>query len=129
MLTETEVRAGKRTEVLARAYGPRPGYSLCEWRATSAAGTGFNVSVATASEFEALRLPGASAYFAAGKKAMATFLEAEPLYGVGAEGIQADWSGQSVVMARTQDTVVTISCFSCNRFDAIAVARLALIVK
>jgi hypothetical protein len=129
MLTAAEVRAGKRTEVLTRAYGPRPGYSLCEWRATSAPGTGFNVAVATAPEFKALRLPGASAYFAAERQAMTTFLTVEPLYGLGADGIQADGSGQAVVMARTQDTIVTVSCFSCNRFDAIAIARLALIVK
>jgi hypothetical protein len=128
MLNEAEVRTAKRTEVLVDAVR-RPGYSLCEWRATSAHNTGFMVSVATASEFKAKGFSGASSYFAAEKKAMETTFKPEVLYGLGNDAIQAERFRQGVAMVRTGETVVTVTCFECNRFDAIVLARLAAVVK
>jgi len=128
MLTEAEVRTAKRTEVLVDAVR-RPGYSLCEWRATSALNTGFFVAVTTASEFKARGFAGASSYFAAEKKAMTTTFSPEVLYGLGNDAIQAEQLRQGVAMVRTGETVVTVTCFECNRFDAIVLARLAAVVK
>ena len=125
-LTSADLRSLKRTDVLVEIMHPRPGYSACEWRTTTAGENGFSVAVATREEFADARMANAAAYFAAERKTMESFGPSwTPLSGVGAEAVVAIGSGPAI-MARTASEVITIKCFDCSRDQIVAMTRVAI---
>jgi hypothetical protein len=86
VLPTADVRSLKREDVLVDTILPRPGYSACEWRATSADETGFRVAIATGEEFADARVANAAGYFAA-ERTLLNMADAERLSGMGVEAL------------------------------------------
>ena len=124
-LTVDDLRSVKRQDVLVDVIRPRPGYSACEWRATSAANTGISISIATREEFAGEGVANAAELFAAELKGMLPALE--PLAGLGdaAAVSPAVGGGDPYVMVRSGPAVLKVGCQDCTRPQVIALARIA----
>jgi hypothetical protein len=122
-LSVADVRSQQRQDVLVDVVRPRPGYSACQWRQTTADGTGFRLAVATHEEFADAGAADAAAFFAAERKLLEP-LELQPVPGLGDEAIVGS-PDRPIILVRTPAAVLTLNCDDCSRDQAIALARLA----